>query len=215
MKVRQIIGIILICFAVSLNAQDFKAGVIVGANLSFLSVNSEYGFSWTDDYNPGLGCEAGAYSILKISEKLNFESNILFQFLSHRDKKEMTFRDDIGRVISQSSLNSEFNYYIVLSPMLSYQVFKEWSIGSGVNLNFLVASQTKFNEYEDKPKLKNTYYRTFNIGIPIYIGFHRDNYYLRLKFDKGIINLMKDSDSFFKEIENTLTLSFGYILFSK
>jgi len=212
---RKIIGFTFVCLAITLNAQDFRGGVIVGANLSFLSVNSKYNFSWTDDYNPGLGCEVGTYSILKVSEKLNFENNVLFQFLSHRDKKELTFRDDIGRVTSETSLNSVFNYYIVLSPMLSYQVFKEWSIGTGVNLNFLLASQTKFNEYENNPKLKNTYYNTFNIGIPIYIGFHRDKYYLRLKFDKGIVNLMKDSDSFFKEIENTLTFSFGYILFSK
>lgn len=212
---KKILVIIFIYLSFTLNAQDFRGGIIVGTNLSFLSVNSEYGFSWTDDYNPGLGCEVGAYSILKVSNKLNFESNILFQFLSHRDMKEIIFRDNIGRVTSETYLNSVFNYYIVLSPMLSYQVFEKWSIGSGINLNFLVSSQTKFNEYMDKPMLKNTYYRTFNMGIPIYIGFHKDNYYLRLKFDKGIINLMKDSDSYFREIENTLTLSFGYILFNK
>jgi len=210
-----LVTIILICFSVILNAQDFKAGIIAGPNLSFLSVNSSYSFSWSKDYNPGFGCEAGLYSILKISKKLNFENNILFQFLTHRDKKEVTFRDDFGRITTQTNLNTVFNYYLVVSPMISYQVFKKWSIGTGVNLNFLLASRSKFNDYENKPVLKNTYYRNFNLGIPIFIGFHHNKYYLRLKFDKGMINLMKDSNSYFKEIENTISLSFGYLFINK
>jgi len=212
---KRLIGFILICFSVSVYSQNFKAGIIAGPNLSFLAVNSDYNFSWSKDYNPGMGCEAGFYSSLKLSEKLNFESNILFKLLTHRDKKEITFRDDFARVTSRTNLNTIINYYLVASPMISYQVFKKWTVGTGINLNFLLASISKFNDYENKPILNNTYYKTFNLGIPIFIGFDHNKYYLRLKFDKGMINLMKDSDSYFKEVENTITISFGYLFLNK
>ena len=212
---KRLFVIILICFSAVVNAQNFKAGVIAGLNLSFLNVKSDYNFSWSGDYNPGIGCEAGLYSVLKISGKLNLESNLLFQLVTHRDKKEIDFRDAYGRITDQSELNTIINYYTVLSPMISYQVFKNWSIGTGVNFNILLASKTRFNDFENQPMLKNTYYKVFIPGIPVFIGFNHNKYYLRLKLDKGLMNLMKDSDSYFREIENTVSLGFAYLFFSK
>ena len=102
-----------------------------------------------------------------------------------------------------------------MSPLITYNITKRLWAGTGVNLNFLLFSNTKFHDYENDIKLKNTFYQTFTIGIPVFVGFSYKNFFVRIKFDKGMMNMIKNSDSFFREIENTFSINFGYFIFSK
>ncbi len=133
----------------------------------------------------------------------------MFQYLSHDDNNDLNLRDYDGYIIKTIDVKNS-NGYLCLSPQVSYRVFNHWSVGSGLNLNLLLFSINRLKDYEEAKVIKNTYYRTFNIGLPVFIMFQNNNFFIRLKFDKGLVNLMKDSNSFFREKENTLSLNIGY-----
>ncbi len=107
------------------------------------------------------------------------------------------------------------NRYLTLSPQISYHFIERMFTGAGVNVNLLIYSYNNFKDIENIPRLKNTYYKTVNIGIPVLIGYNYDNFIISLQFDFGISNLLKDSNSFFREKENTLSLNIGYFFFNE
>lgn len=215
--------LIIICISsVSLSAQDYKIGMYLGPNFSFLSVKSDYSYYWSDQYKPGFGFEIGGFGSLKVSEKLSFDHTLAFQFLTHKDKNEIHLNDADGYNYYNIDKHTINNGYIVLSPQLSYHINQKLYLGTGVNINFKVYSLSFFKESENftysersKSSYKNTYYKSINISVPIVVGYNIDKFFMRLKFDVGISNLMKDSNSFFKENEHTLSLNFGYFFVSE
>lgn len=212
---RKIILIVLCFCSLSIFAQDYKIGLFLGPNFSFLSVKSNYSYYWSDQYKPGFGFELGALGSLKLSEKLSFDHTFSFQFLTHKDKNKLYFKDADGYnyyAISQHTLS---NGYIVISPQLGYHINEKLYLGSGVNLNIVLYSFSYFKDsenyfYKETSVLNNTYYKSVNLGIPLVIGYNHNKIFVRFRFDIGMSNLMKDSNSFFREKEHTLSLDFGY-----
>jgi hypothetical protein len=212
---KKVFVIIMCAFAVTVYAQKYKAGMFVGPNLSFLTVNSDYSFFLSDQYQPGFGFEVGAMGSLKLQEKFSFDHTITFQYLTHRDTKEINFTNEYGTSIFKSNQHIVNNRYITLSPQISYYFIESMFIGTGVNVNLLIYSYTNFKDIENIHRLINTYYKPVNIGIPVLIGYSYDSFFLRFRFDIGISNLLKDSNSFFREKENTLSLNIGYFFFNE
>ncbi|MBN2172919.1 MAG: outer membrane beta-barrel protein [Bacteroidales bacterium] len=211
---KRFIVLLLIVITLPALAQKYQAGVYAGPNFSFLSVNSDFSFSWSDRYKPGFGFEAGGFGSLKLSGKLSFDHSLSFQFITHRDKKTIHFTDEVGNTIANSDLNVINNGYVTLSPQLSFKIIKSMYFGTGVNVNFLVFSKSNFKEIENVSRLKNTFYKFLNFSIPLVAGYDIRDFFIRLKFDFGLSNLMKDPDSYFVEKERTLSLSLGYFLFN-
>lgn len=203
--------------SLALNAQNYGIALYAGPNLSFLSVKSDYSFSGSDQYKPGFGFEIGVLGSLKISEKLNFDQTVAFQFVTHKDDNDIHLRDANDIYYYDITKHTINNGYIVLSPQLSYQINSKIYLGSGVNVNVLLYSHSIFTDLPDyfssvDHRMNNTYYKGVNIGIPVLFGYNYKKFIFRLRYDIGISNLMKDSDSFFEEKENTISLDFGYII---
>lgn len=210
------IFIIVACtIAMTLNAQNYKIGVFGGPNLSFLSVKSDYSYSWSDLYKPGIGFDIGVLGSLKVSEKISFDQTIAFQFVTHKDNNVISLRVEDGYNFYNIYKHTINNAYVAVSPQLSYHINEKIYLASGLNINFKVYSQSVFKGSEDYfykefNRMKNTYYKTVNAGIPILMGYNYKKLFFRVRFDIGIVNLMKDSNSYFSEKENTLTLNVGY-----
>lgn len=203
--------IIFLCFfSLSVSAQKYKAGLFTGLNFSFLSVNSDFSYFWTDQYQPGFGFEIGAIGSLKLADQFYFDHSLSYNYVIHRDTKEIHFKEMGVDSIYKSNKYIINNRYFTMSPMISYFFIESMYIGTGINMNLLINSYSDFKDNSEVSRLTNTFYNTINFGIPVLIGYYKEGYFFRLKMDFGISNLMKDSNSFFSEKENTLSLTFGY-----
>lgn len=210
--------LILLCYCtVSLSAQNYRIGMYVGPNLSFLSVKSDFNYYWSDGYNPGLGFEIGAFGSLKLSEKISFDHTIAYQFLTHCETNEVRLRNENGVNFYNIAKHKINNTYISISPQLSYHFIENIYAGTGINVNLALYSRSTFKELPDDyfftidSRFKNTYYKAINFGIPVFLGLKHNKFFFRLRYDIGMSNLMKDSNSFFREKENTLSFTIGYL----
>jgi len=134
--------------------------------------------------------------------------------LRHLEESGYTLKDFDGYTILEYDIAIN-NGFLCLSPQITYEIFSKLSIGTGINVNLLLFSTSRVKDYEEINLMRNSYYSTFNFGLPVFIMFQGENFFMKFRFDKGLVNLMKDSNSYFKEIEDTFTLSFGYFIFNR
>jgi hypothetical protein len=212
---RTTLYILLGLISLNLAAQDYRAGVFAGPNLSFLSVKSDYSYFWSDKYNPGFGFELGGIGSWKFDDRLSFDHTLVFQQITHVDKNEVHISVEDGQHVYTVYKHSIRNGYLSLSPQISYYIIESLYLGTGLNINFLVFSNSYFKDsekylYKEADLVKNTYYGTLQMGIPLFLGFTQNNFMIRLRYDIGLTNKMKDKASFFKEKEHTLSVNVGF-----
>lgn len=199
-----------------LYSQNLRIGVFSGINLNFETLHSTYEIEDISrnsfQLKPRPGFNIGIQTKSKIGNKILFFNNLSFVNASYKDKSEYELTDDSGSPCSPIGSTTIVSNYIGLSSVLSASFFDNFTVGTGLSLNYLVVSRMKFSEkgYLKNTHPKITYYKPLSFSIPLLVTYNLKRFELYLRFDKGLSNRL--SESFIKERENRITAGLCYYL---
>jgi hypothetical protein len=195
------ITFLLIFHAGFLFSQQVHFGLSVGNNLSLISVRSDYTLS-DYSYTPLIGFSAGLVTRTVMNEKVNLEGGLLFSVLRSQNNSTTLFRNGLGDVTGIVSKKNINNNYIQLRFNPDIRIIKNLYLGSGINLNILLSSKTRYLDYQQNLKLKNYHYNPVGIHIPLFVSVDVESVNLNLGFSKAIGSRLKDKASSIEEMEN-------------
>lgn len=184
-----------------LYSQQVHFGISVGNNLSLIHVRSDYSISGYS-YTPLMGFSIGLVTRTRMNEKVNLEGGLLFSLLRSQNNSTTLFRNNLGNVTGIVTKKNINNNYIQLRFNPDIRIIENVYLGSGINLDILLSSKTRYLDYQQNLKLKNYHYNPIGIHIPVFVSVDVQPVNLNLGFNKAIGSRLKDRNSSIEELDN-------------
>jgi len=188
-------ALLLLIFGKDINIPHTSFGAQLGVNASFLTNSGST--------NPFFGYSLGAYSEVKLKNKLNLVNFIAFKFNGGSKDVLVTQKDVEG--IDTNLLNKEVTRkmsYFNLAPIIQYNITHSFSIGLGPYISILTNNKDMFDttmaggEVHYVHKNKNLI-KLFDAGLAfdIQYAFRKGNgLRINLRYTQGFINIYKSSE---------------------
>lgn len=163
--------------------QPSSYGVRGGVNIS--------NFTDAEKGNSKMGIHLGVFKDFKLNEKLSFQPELLYENLGKKDKVY-----DFERVVS--------NHYLSLPLLLKYRLIEDLSIEGGIQLAYLISSETFIDEQKADSK------GVFNNNTSVVFGLSYNvtpHIFLTGRYNIGINPIYKETSN--AKLTN-IFLSLGY-----
>ncbi|MEP2024228.1 MAG: hypothetical protein ABJH98_03470 [Reichenbachiella sp.] len=173
-----------------------------GFSSTVISVSTDQEFQ--NPYNMGLGAFLkGGY---EQNEWLTYE--VLLEYSRIKLRNETQLVDVVGGDLgSLKTINQNFN--IQLGALLSKNLNK-LSIATGLAIQYAISSKIIYKQKSDDFKTENNSIRPFNIIIPIQLTYPIGSVSLLARYERSILNRLKNTDGNIKEFENDLRIGISY-----
>ncbi len=210
LRVLHIFILFLLSIPVIINAQELKYGLTLGSNLSLVNVRSEYTLPDDYHYSPLPGINFGFVSTMNISDHLKLNGGVVFYAIRSRGNNTVYYRNELGQETKKiSKINITNNYIqIKFNPVLL--ITEMIHIGTGLNMNVMINSKTKFIDYSTNLRLANYHYDPICVYVPVFISIETNYLTFNIGFNKALGSRIKDQSSLINEIDNHLYLEMNY-----
>jgi opacity protein-like surface antigen len=184
----------------------FRVGGIAGLNLAKYSVPDEVP-NMKSKAGMRLGL-TGEYSLMKyvaIAPELVFAQKGMMAKTKEDDywakySYRFSYLEIPINVVGRYFLNKDLGIYAIAGPCFSFALAKS------------IAYKDSEGESE-KEKLENEGFNSFDFGLTFGAGAEYKNIFLRLQYEVGLVNILKDSDG--KWANRNFNISIGYYFLKK
>jgi len=172
---------------ISANSQDFAFGIKGGVNVASVGGNSYAGIGGLSSFGSKVSFHIGGLVEIPISEKLAVQPELLYSSQG-----------------SNWAFNSSGNKlkldYLNLPVMVKYYIIEGLNAEAGPVAGFLLSTNANKEDF-------NSLDIAVGVGASYKIG---DNLFVGLRYNKGIMNINKDSDLNGTNQNNVFQISAGY-----
>lgn len=187
MRKLSILTVLAFLTFLSANSQDFAFGVKGGVNVASVGGNTYAGIGGLSSFGSKISFHVGGVVEIPISEKIAVQPELLY---SSQGSKW---------AINSAGNNLKLDY-VNLPIMVKYYVIKGLSAEAGPLAGFLLSTNADKEDYQSLDI-------AIGIGASYKIG---DNLFVGLRYNKGIMNINKDSDFNGTNQNNVFQISAGY-----
>lgn len=188
------------------NAQDVKFGLKGGLNLSNWTGDTEGA-----DLKSRVGFNAGAFTLIKLSEKVSLQPEVLY---SAQGAKIDDFTVNVDGVNYTGDVNFNLSY-INVPVMFKYYVAEKFNLEVGPQIGFLTSAEsvTKLNGYSqtDTQDVKDSFEKV-DFGVNFGAAYDFDTHFSAgVRYNAGLSNIAKTEPGDDTKMHNSvLSLSLGY-----
>ena len=198
-------------------SQKFSLSVESGCNVTYLYTHSKYILTGNGAYTfPFPGYFNGLAGKYGLSEKSALK--LLLQTEKRSVRQSLPFTDANNNSLGEGMFITS-NNYINIGGLYVLRADKAFQIGIGINNHLLLFSTTASPSLNGQQingniikssHVRNYYFKTYNISIPIQVSLNGKRVYGFLTVDTGIFNRIRNTGGYMSQIEYSGQLGIGY-----
>lgn len=195
--------LIVFFFAIQFTQAQTSFGIKSGINFS--KINDK-----NIDYDFKTGFYAGGFAHIKFAEKFAFQPEILFSIQGAKiDDYPIQSLGENGQVITEGYMEIDNKlYYLNIPLMVKYYFLEKLNFEFGPQIGFVLKNEitTKTEEFGEISGEPDS-----NIDLGINIGLEYEIYNglgVGVRYNKGLINIQKDTD--FRNKNSIISLGLSY-----
>lgn len=187
-------------FSSSVIAQEFKAGVKGGLNLSFLTLDD------VGDKNILPGFHAGVFGRIPLSSSVAFQPEILF---STKGTKIVYNEEFLGIQLADGESKFRLNY-IDVPLYLVFNLSEDFNFHFGPYAGYLMNANVEttgeilsFIDVDSSEDLDRSYFNKLDYGLSGGLGFSFENVELGFNYNIGLQKVAKDDEALSNLLEDS------------
>jgi len=202
--------LILLLPAPSVGQTSYGFGA--GPNITVIGLTSRKDVKSDVVAYPWFGFHLSAIARKETRTKHILEGSLSFVQKRNRETSPFILKDEQGAILGRYDKTAIINNSLVIGGSYAYQVTDLVAVGIGLNFNFLLRSSSRITDKDLSSAIsyRNYYFTPLTVGLPVFLGYRFDRVLLKLKFEKGIMSRISNSE--IKERENVFSVELGYLL---